>query len=83
MSANLGHDLANHKHKKTRLSIDCSTEDKLLIRASAKKAGKTISKYVLDIAKEKIREMHSAQSMDPGTETVRSFDDFWETMGYK
>ncbi len=70
------------KTKRVRLSVDCSTEEKLAIKTLAKKNGKTISEYILDMAKTGLdlsenSKAKSAENLQP------SVDDFWDNLGYK
>ena len=70
------------KTKRVRLSVDCSTEEKLAIKTLAKKNGKTISEYILEIAKSGLdlpesSKANAAENLHP------SVDDFWDNLGYK
>lgn len=86
--------MLNKREKKARLSIDCSQEERRYIKMLAAREDKTISEYLIDLAREKMP--HCAHSHIPNKKTIasieasekgsgikkiESMDEFWKSMG--
>jgi hypothetical protein len=62
---------------KARISFDCSPEERALIKALASLENKTISDYILSLAKTKMSEFSSWRAQaQKGNETTDDTDDF-------
>ncbi|HSX04433.1 MAG TPA: hypothetical protein VLG76_06870 [Rhabdochlamydiaceae bacterium] len=84
------------KHKKARLSIDCTTEERRYIKMLAAKEDKTISEYLIGLARPNMP--YCNRSHIPNKKTLRSLKEtkkgagleqyeslakFWESFGEK
>ncbi|MBS0654777.1 MAG: hypothetical protein JSR46_03285 [Verrucomicrobia bacterium] len=86
--------LQQHHSKKVRLSVDCSAEERRYIKMLAAREDKTISEYLMGLAREQmpmctlnhtpnaetIRSIEESEQ-GIGIERFESLDDFWKSMG--
>lgn len=83
-----------NQEKKARLSVDCSLEERRYIKMLAAREDKTISEYLLGLAKAHMpictkSHIPNAQTITSIEESERgenlehynSLDDFWKSMG--
>ena len=83
-----------HQHKKARLSVDCSFEERRYIKMLAAREDKTISEYLIGLAKaqmphctkshilnEKTKSSIEESERGEGIEHYDSLDNFWKSMG--
>jgi hypothetical protein len=73
--------------KKARLSVDCSIEERRLIKMLATSEDKTISEYLLDLARtkmSKLASLHMSSSKDERSteESLDGSDNFWNSLGF-
>jgi len=70
------------KSSKVRISLDCSAEERNLIKALASLENMTISDYILGSVKNKIAEFSTwhAQSKKENENKKSDTDDFWKTL---
>ena len=86
--------MLDKREKKARLSIDCSPEERRYIKMLAAKEDKTISEYLIDLAREKMphctyshmpnkKTVASIEASEKGTgiKKIESLDEFWKSMG--
>jgi len=84
----------SHSHEKTKVTFDCSVEEKTYIKMLAAKAHMTLGEFVLsylrtDFPNEKKRKpnketLEAMRETREGKGTVyESMDDFWKEMGVK
>lgn len=82
------------RQKKARLSVDCSTEERRYIKILAAKEDKTVSEYLIGLAKQHMPRCSmghqpnakTAKSIEEsekgkGIERFENLDDFWKSMG--
>lgn len=84
-----------HKNsKKARLSIDCTPDERRYIKILAAKEDKTISEYLIGLAREKMpicskshipnkktRESIEETEKGRGIKKVENLNEFWKSMG--
>lgn len=78
-------------HKKVRVVIDCSVEERAYIKMLAARKHMTISGYFLSMAKEELASKSKVpnkttlaahqEALDGGGTAYDSMDDFWADMG--
>ncbi len=84
----------HHSHEKTKVTFDCSIEEKTYIKMLAAKTHMTLGEFILsyirkDFPSEKKRKSNketlaAMKETKEGKGTVyRSMDDFWKEMGVK
>ncbi len=71
------------KHPKVRISLDCSIEERKLIKVLASLEDMTISDYILSLAKSKIDQVAALRSLrhkesDPQTKDNDQWNSFLE-----
>lgn len=84
----------SQQEKKARLSVDCSLEERRYIKMLAAREDKTISEYLLGLAKaympictkSHLPNAQTSASIEEsergeGIERYSSLDDFWKSMG--
>ena len=84
----------HHSSKKARLSVDCTLEERRYIKMLAAREDKTISEYLLGLAREKMPACTACHTPNAetiasieesergeGIERYESLDDFWKSMG--
>lgn len=81
-----------HPHGKTKVTFDCSAEEKTYIKMLAAKAHMTLGEFVLsylrvDFPTKKERNKETLKAMREAKEgkgtVYESMDDFWKEMGVK
>jgi len=84
-------DARSHSHKKTKVTFECTPEEKTYIKMLAAKSNQTLGEFVLSY----IREDFPSKGKVPNQTTMQahkdalngkgtsyhSMDDFWEEMG--
>ena len=70
--------------RKVRLSVDCSPEDRKIIKTLAALEDKTISDYLLSLAKSKINNFSSLKTIISSDRTSQEndSDNHWEALGF-
>ena len=69
------------KGPKARISLDCSIEERNLIKALASLENKTISDYILSLAKERMSEFAAWRSNSKKKASTKEEEDsFWKSI---
>lgn len=64
----------HYKHKKVRLSVDCTEQERMYIKMLATKKRMTISEYLLSFAREEMPKCgghHCKRNHEPNEETAK------------
>ena len=71
--------LRQHHTKKVRLSVDCTNEERRYIKMLAAREDKTISEYLIDLARKQMPKC--VLSHTPNAETIRSIEESEQGIG--
>jgi uncharacterized protein (DUF1778 family) len=67
---------------KVRLSIDCSPEERKKIKLLATVNEKTISDYLLSLARDKMSQLSQLKTPTSNDNSTHSEENFWSTLGF-